>query len=508
MKSRFLQSWKSISIVLLATILMILPAIIPFQSSPVAPSNISSNDSFVNKLHPQILNAMFENPNKDIQVIVAKKPEADLEQQLQGVATVIANWEFINAIAVEINISNVAKLAKLTDVNFIVLNQRTESSKKNSKDSSTDDKSNVVDHTSLVNAYNYAIKADKVWDKGYDGKGVTVAVVDSGIKESSKSDFSGRIIATEKFNSTTDNASDKFGHGSHVSGIIGGDGRESGGKYIGVAPGVNLINVKFSDDNGTASEADLVNALQWVYENRETYNIRVVNISSNVGAKQSYMASAVAAAVEQLWFGGVVVVVSAGNRGGENCSTCYAPANDPYVITVGAVDDNGTKTLEDDYAKSWSSEGNTLDGHFKPDIVAPGTGVISYLPGGSLRDLAPDRVIDDVYFKMSGTSMSAPMVSGVVALMLQANPQLTPDQVKWILMNTTRDYLNQPDGSPGIVAADSAVFYDTSKSVPSANRGLTPSPFLNSSTLTIMYSNMSWSNMSWSNMSWSNSNDY
>jgi serine protease AprX len=506
LKNIFKKSWKSASMIIVATVLMVMPTITTTQGIPLAPANTLQNDSYVHKIHPLVLQAMFQKPNENIQVILSKTPNTEIKYDLNGIAKVIAEWDFINAIAIEINMKDISKVAALDGVNFIVLNQATETTGKSKQ---KDDDSGAVNQSNLVSAYPFALKVDKVWEKGYDGSGVTVAVVDSGISKSSgKNDFGDRMIKSEKFNSTTSNSSDKFGHGSHVAGIIAGNGEESGGKYIGVAPGVNLINVKFSSDNGSASEADLVNALQWVYENKDAYNIRVVNISSNVGAMQSYMESAVAAAVEQLWFGGVVVVVSAGNRGGEFCSTCYAPANDPFVITVGAIDDKGTKSLDDDYMKPWSSSGETLDGHYKPDLLAPGANIISYMPGGLLRDLAPSNIVDGAYFKMGGTSMSAPMVTGVVALMLQVNPQLTPDQVKWILTNTTRTFLNQAEGSAGIVAADYAALYNTKDVVPSANQGLIPSPFLNSSSLTIMYSNMSWSNMSWSNMSWSNSNEY
>ncbi|MEK6263953.1 MAG: S8 family serine peptidase [Clostridium sp.] len=224
--------------------------------------------------------------------------------------------------------------------------------------------------------------------------------------------------------------------------------------------------------------------------------MRVVNISSTVSVKQKYTESAVNAACEQLWKAGVVVVVSAGNLGGQVDSTSYAPANDPFVITVGAVDDNGTKNINDDFMKPWSSSGPTLDNVMKPDIVAPGAHITSYIPAGALRNSAPQNIVDNAYFKMGGTSMAAPVVSGVVALMLQVNPTWTPDQVKWVLKNTATPYLNQVNGTPGIVDADFASYY---KNPQSANQGVALSPLLDAGTGTISYNNMSWANMSWAN---------
>jgi serine protease AprX len=360
--------------------------------------------------------------------------------------------------------------------------------------------------TSLASTFVPTVRADSVWDLGYKGSGVTVAIVDSGIGDTGNSDFGKRILTNVSFNSHAAYTIDKFGHGNHVAGIVGGNGANSAGKWMGVAPEVNLLNVKFSDDTGQAKEKDLVDALAWVYDNRSTYNIRVVNISATVGTAMSYKESPTAAAVEQLWFAGVVVVVSAGNRGGEACSVCYPPAADPFVITVGAVDDAGTPALNDDFGKEWSSVGTTTDGETKPDIMAPGAHIVSYMPRGSLRNQAPQNIVDKHYFQMGGTSMAAPMVTGVVALLLEARPDITPDQVKWLLRTTSRPYLNQPEGTPGIVDALSAVTY--SESIAMANQGLAPSPLLDPDTGSISYSNTLWSNTLWSNTLWSNNYNF
>jgi len=456
----------------------------------------TSSKSHQALVHPNVMEAVQKTPDARLQVIVRKAPKSgnSVEEQATKLGAVITTrWPFINSFVAIVPANKMTELAKLPDVLMITQEQNTQSSH-----------TSIVDSSSLINAYNFAINADKAWAKGYNGAGVTVAVLDSGIQPGT--DFDNHISVNVKFNSSTNNMSDKFGHGTHVAGIIAGDGSSSDGKHIGVASGVNLINVKFSDDEGKASEKDLVDALQWVYDHRLKHNIRVVNISATVDVKQSYRESAVAAAVEQLWFSGVVVVVSAGNKGGELCSTCYAPANDPFVITVGAVDDRGTRSIVDDTAKSWSSSGLTLDLHAKPDVVAPGAHIVSFMPNGNIRTSHPQNVVDNFYFRMGGTSMAAPVVSGLVAMMLQAHPEWTPDQVKWVLMNTTRSYPLQPIGTPGIVNAESAVFYPT---VPKyANQGLIRSPFLDGVIGVVTDPSMSWGNMSWGNMSWGNSLHY
>ena len=176
-------------------------------------------------------------------------------------------------------------------------------------------------------------------ETGLSGKGVTVAVVDSGIADKHPDFMAGtrsRVVASSFFGNQG-SAKDLYGHGTHVAGIIGGNGTASSGNFRGMASEVNLINLKVSDNNGMTYESSVLESLQWVYNNKDLYHIRVVNISMNSTVAQSYHTSPLDAAVEILWFNGVVVVVSAGNNGtGEGPVTIYPPANDPFVITVGA----------------------------------------------------------------------------------------------------------------------------------------------------------------------------
>ncbi|HEY2420321.1 MAG TPA: S8 family serine peptidase, partial [Neobacillus sp.] len=230
--------------------------------------------------------------------------------------------------------------------------------------------------------------------------------------------------------------------------------------------------------------------------------------------------SALDAAVEQLWKAGVVVVVSAGNKGpssDSNNTISYAPANDPFAITVGSIDENGQTGLPDFSYAAFSSYGKTIDGFSKPDLMAPGTHIVSYLPSGILKTSYPARVVDDNYYMMSGTSMSSPVVSGTVALLLQAYPNLTPDQVKHVLKATTKDYGQnngtQPAGTPGVLQANLAIDYvgstlNSGGLVPSDNQGVSLSPIISADGDTVTFNNMTWSNMTWSNMTWSNIINY
>jgi serine protease AprX len=206
--------------------------------------------------------------------------------------------------------------------------------------------------------------------------------------------------------------------------------------------------------------------MQWILAHRTTYNIRVVNVSAGGPVNVSYTADPLATAVEVLVFAGITVVVSAGN-GGPGPSTITSPGSDPYVITVGGIDDNGTATTADDAVALWSARGPTaVDGLAKPDLAAPGRRVVSLRSLGSTLDqLYPDRVVAGLdplapaYFRLSGTSMAAPVVTGVVALMLERTPALTPAQVKARLKNTATPlaYGSVDTTGSGFVSAVAAV---------------------------------------------------
>src|SRR5215471_2388197 len=292
---------------------------------------------------------------------------------------------------------------------------------------------------------------------GYTGNGIGVAVIDSGVKTSHPdlADNYGRsrVVYSQSFIPGLD-SSDQYGHGTAVAGLVAANGNASGQWMRGIAPKANIINLRVLDANGSGTDSAVIAAIQRAIQLQNTYNIRVINLSLGRGIQESYALDPLCQAVEQAWKAGIVVVVAAGNNGRDNTmgtsgyGTITAPGNDPYVITVGAMNTHGTQTEGDDTITSYSSKGPTLVDHvIKPDIVAPGNRLATLLASGSTLDKSypGNRISPSQYGSnsgsayctfMSGTSMAAPIVSGSVALMLEYIPNLTPDQVKARLMKT------------------------------------------------------------------------
>ena len=365
----------------------------------------------------------------------------------------------------------------------------------------------AISTSNLANAYNYAVRATDVWNeapKYLQGQGVTVAIVDSGI--GLNKELYERTLASINFSRDYFNATDLYGHGTFVAGIIAGNGWNSNGERIGIAPKTNLLSLRVSNEMGMSYESDVIDALQWLFKNKDLYNVRVVNLSFNSSVQQSYRTSPMSIAVELLWFNGVVVVTSAGNNGS---AQLYPPANDPYVITVGATDDRATVTLDDDIVAGFSAYGVTADGYSKPELVAPGTNIVGYLPGDLLiilRMLFGNHVVDYDYFRMSGTSMSAPIVSGAVALLVQDEPDLTPDQVKHRLMATAnRNWPNysQMYAGAGYLDVHAAVYGTTTEE---ANSGIVPTDVLAKMALIAAWAGASGDSINWESVNWDSVN--
>ena len=353
-----------------------------------------------------------------------------------------------------------------------------------------------------LNVYNDVIRSTSAWNQqGYlQGNKVAVAVVDSGVIKTQ--DLGRRNKKNVNFNPAYHRATDVYGHGTFVAGIIAGNGKSSDGKYIGVAPKVNLVNVRVSDDQGRCNESDVVAGLQWVLENNRRYNIRVVNLSLNSAVAQSYQTSPLDAAVEVLWFNKIAVVTSAGNKG---TATLFPPANDPFVITVGATDDKGTVSVADDTVAGFSSYGMSEAGLAKPELVAPGTKIVGLLPDNDKLTMSknkPQNRINSTYFVMSGTSVSAPMVSGAIALLLQDEPNLTPDQVKYRLMATANK--NWPGYDPAMAGAGYLDIYAAVKgtTTESANTNLLVSGLLTTGDNPVEASRVMWNSVMWNSVMW------
>jgi serine protease AprX len=348
---------------------------------------------------------------------------------------------------------------------------------------------------SLATQHPAVVGAQAAWSAGYTGEGIGIAVIDSGVAASS--DFGSRLVGVQ-VDADSPAPADAVGHGSFVAAVAGG--RSGDGRYVGIAPGATVYALNVARPDGVYS-SDVVAAVDWVLANHRRHNIRVANLSLSESAPSSYLASVLDTAVERLWRDGVTVVVSAGNRGEGVAS--YAPANDPFVITVGATDTMGTVSTGDDRTSDFSSRGRTQDAFDKPELHAPGRRIVSLLPGGtSLAAQAPlQNLIAGGYASMSGTSFSAPQVAGAAAILLQKHPTWTPDQVKWVLQETG-DSLSGGSGRMLDLAA-ALTFAGTPGS---ANQGVAASSFgLESSTggfTAATWNAATWNAATWNAATW------
>ncbi|MCC6585987.1 MAG: S8 family serine peptidase [Bryobacterales bacterium] len=302
---------------------------------------------------------------------------------------------------------------------------------------------------------------------GRTGQGVGIAVVDSGVDPhvDLTKDGRSRIVYAESFvpgstGKSDSDVLDRFGHGTHVAGIAAGSGAASAAagsphNLRGIAPGANIVSLRVLDNQGTGSDATVIAAILRAIDLKDKYNIRVLNLSLGRPVFESWQSDPLCLAVEQAWQAGIVVVTAAGNEGRNNSvgnegyGTIVSPANHPMVITVGAMKSMSTFGRGDDLIATYSSKGpSAVDHVVKPDLVAPGNRVASLLYGASdsLAVTYPENIVPPSYYGgsassasymwLSGTSMAAPVVSGAVALLLEAEPALTPDRVKARLMKT------------------------------------------------------------------------
>jgi serine protease AprX len=286
--------------------------------------------------------------------------------------------------------------------------------------------------------------ATQLFAQGDTGQGVTVAVMDTGIDN--LPDFAGRLIGGVDLSGGNNPFQDQYGHGTFVAGLIAGDGASSGGQYEGEAPGANLVSIKVAGANGVTDLGTLILGLQWAVDNRLAYNIRILNMSLGFQPFESTVVNPLDQAVQAAWNAGIAVVASAGNAGPSN-GTILSPGDDPLVITVGALDDMAQPVVADDEMTNFSSVGPTSpDGWVKPDLVTSGRSVVSLAaPGSTIYDENPSARVGSGNFVGSGTSFSTAITSGAAALILAANPSLTPDELKARLLGTTNP---GPVGNP------------------------------------------------------------
>jgi serine protease AprX len=366
--------------------------------------------------------------------------------------------------------------------------------------------------------WDQAVQAKWFWGSPFvKQQAGTIAIVDSGI-DNSLGNFGNRILAQVDMGGGS-SSGDPRGHGTFVAGIAAGNGDHAGG-YTGVAPTANLVSLDVFDAQGHAKTSDVIRAADWILQNRVQYGIRVANFSLETDTPSSFINDPLDKAVERLWQAGIVVVAAAGNyaQNGQPSGVNYAPANDPFVITVGAVDIHSSDDPKDDFNAPWSAYGYTPDGFAKPEVGAPGRYMIEPLPrAATLFTAFPGNAIKDHpgLLQLSGTSFSAPVVSGIAADIVGVHPGWSPDQVKGALMLTAFGGTKATPNSIGVGEVNIQKALDPHLvAPPNPNQALDafliPDPtgtslpvFDAASWSSAASSNASWSSASWSSASWS-----
>jgi serine protease AprX len=499
---------------------LLAPLVVTLQPMPVAADGGSTA-----KIQPALQADMLANPLQQIPVIIEMAPAtppfssgSNLTLAQQAVSILNANGHAFGALSVIQGAAGVATSAGITAMSQL-------------PQVASIDEDSVVRPTrppsggpayppgNLTSLYPQEVNAPAVWQAGGSGRGVTVAVLDSGVANDADLVRNGnRILAHVGFAGSPDaQHPDPGGHGTHIAGTIAGDGSQSAGQYIGIAPKANIIDVQVLDAKGQGRISSVLRGMEWVLAHQQQFNIHVINLSFGAPPLVSYKFDPFAAAAEIAWRRGIVVVAAAGNTG-PNSGTVASPGIDPYVITVGATDDQATLSLSDDTLAWFSSWGTPQDSGAKPDLIAPGRKVVSILvPGSTLDTLLPDHEVvalnGSKYFRLTGTSMSTAVVSGGVALLLEHQPNLTPDQVKQILISTTQSFGGgvKPAGAgAGLVDVNAAWRSSIRTKANAGDRqadGLarTLYPVLYGQPLawnSLTYLGTNWSGFSWLNLPW------
>lgn len=285
----------------------------------------------------------------------------------------------------------------------------------------------------LLNKTTKLLNVDKLWEKGLTGYGIGIAIVDTGVYP--HKDLNGRILAMNDQIGNKTKPYDDHGHGTHVAGIAAGNGRASENKYMGAAPDAGIIGIKVLSENGSGDTSGIVKGIEWAIRKKEKYNIRVMNLSLGGDPETRAKDDPIVMALEKAVDAGILPVVAAGNSG-PSLETIGSPGIAPNVITVGSYDDKGTPGKEDDDIARSSSRGPSIDGSLKPEIMAPGVKITAPLSPGSTLDTPNIPHVGTDYITISGTSMATPMVAGIVALLIQAKPFASVQDIKRAIVAT------------------------------------------------------------------------
>jgi serine protease AprX len=430
-----------------------------------------------------------------------------LEVQAQRVALISPghgirrSFESVNAFAAELTGKEILRLAARKDVLAVTEDVPLETATLPGQEPSLSTRQRWPHVTGVTRAWS-AVASGAV-------NPPAIAIVDSGV-DSTRADFGGRVLTQVTITDRLPNSpGDGRGHGTFVASIAAG----SAPGYAGAMPNAKLVSIDVVDDTGVANTRDVIAAADWILAHKDVYGIRVANFSLHNSLQSSFRFDPLARAVERLWFAGVVVVAAAGNYGDTKAGVVHAPANDPFVITVGASDVSGTVAVTNDFAAPWSAYGYTLDGFAKPELSAPGRYIVAAAPMTStLASERPDRVIEPGYMQLSGTSFAAPIVAGAAAYVLALHPDWTPSQVKGALMRTARAMpaaLPMTAGIGEVYAARAAAMTDP----PNPNRALEAylirdplgggvSVFDAASWTDAARANSAWDAASWTDASW------
>lgn len=293
----------------------------------------------------------------------------------------------------------------------------------------------------------YTIRSDHLWDENLTGKGVTIAILDTGIYK--HPDLKGRIVGFQDYIKKKSVPYDDNGHGTHVAGCAAGSGIASGGKYRAPAPGASLVGVKVLNKIGSGSLSTVILGIQWCVQNKNLYGIKVMNLSLGSDTTRSAKDDPVCLAVKNAWESGITVLAAAGNSGPDP-QTVGSPGTEPAIITVGAIDDLNTVNPADDRVASFSSRGPTVDGLRKPDVCSPGVSIIALRSPGSFIDKQNRQSrVGQYYASLSGTSMATPVCAGLAAQLLEKDNTLTPEKIKKLLAETARPLPGYDQNSQG-----------------------------------------------------------
>jgi len=398
-------------------------------------------------LAPSLARVAAQTPNATVPVIVqSTEGSGEAADALESFTSTTRRLSIVGAAAAAVSAGDLPELARehdlvITPDQAVVFDGKPEATKGHKP-------RNRGPHGgpySSSDVWPAAVGADQLWPSiAGNGRNApaapTIAFVDSGI-DVSRPDFGARVLAQVDFTTLPGNSTgDGRGHGTFVAGLAAG----SAASHAGAAPTSGIVALDVMDDQGTARTSDVIAAAQWIVRNHNAYNIRVANFSLHSASPTSFRWDPLDKAIEKVWFSGVVVVAPAGNQGqGANPTPmAYAPGNDPFVITVGALDVHSSAKPERAEMAPWSAWGYTLDGFSKPELSAPGRAIVGPVPVDStLAAERPGQLVrtrEGTYMTLSGTSLSAPIVAGLAADLLTFHPYWTPDQVKGALMHGAR----------------------------------------------------------------------